>query len=123
VSIYIDNTTTASKRQTDSARIYRDDDAYPVKDPTTSGYGVDVNWQNVVYVQNVGGSALTAGESAMLMTTLPGKVDTVDTVADAVKAKTDQLTFTKSNELDVNLQSVDGTTVTGSGTEVDPWGP
>jgi hypothetical protein len=33
------------------------------------------------------------------------------------------MTFTKANELDVNLKSVKGTTVTGSGTAGSPWGP
>lgn len=41
----------------------------------------------------------------------------------AVKAKTDSLTFTKALELDVNLKSVTGTTITGSGTTAAPWGP
>lgn len=40
---------------------------------------------------------------------------TVDTVVDAIKAKTDQLVFTKANELDVNLQSVNDVTVNGDG--------
>jgi len=61
LSLYFDNTATASKRQTDSARIYRDDDAYPVKDPTTSGYGIDMNWQNVVYAYATS-SGITAGD-------------------------------------------------------------
>lgn len=43
------------------------------------------------------------------------KVDTVDTVVDAVKVKTDQMVFTKANELDVNLQSVNDVTVNGDG--------
>jgi hypothetical protein len=33
----------------------------------------------------------------------------------AIKTKTDQLVFTKANELDVNLQSVNGVTVNGDG--------
>ena len=36
-------------------------------------------------------------------------------VADAVQAKTDQLTFTKANELDVNLQSINGVALIGTG--------
>ncbi len=81
-SIYLDNETTTSQRQTDSARIYRDDDTYPVLSPTTSGYGIDVNWQNVVYVVSTGGSALTAQENAWLSnasstsTTIDSKVGT-----------------------------------------------
>jgi len=63
--IYLDNEATASQRQTDSARIYKDDGTYPVLDPTTSGYGIDVNWQNVVYVVTAG-SGLDAGQQAQL---------------------------------------------------------
>jgi len=109
-SIYLDNETTASKRQTDTARIYRDDGAYPVLDPTTSGFGIDINWQNVVYVVTAG-SGLTAPQAAEL------------TTAASVKTDTSQLTFTKTNELDINVQSVNGTSIAGSGTELDPWGP
>lgn len=45
-------------------------------------------------------------------TTIPSYIDTE--VA-AIKAKTDQLIFTKANELDVNLQSVNNVTVNGDG--------
>ena len=40
---------------------------------------------------------------------------TVDTVVDAIKAKTDSLTFTKANEVDSNVQSINGVTITGDG--------
>jgi hypothetical protein len=40
-----------------------------------------------------------------------------------VKAKTDSLTFTVAGQVDANIESVNGTTVTGAGTEGDPWGP
>ena len=51
---------------------------------------------------------------------LKALIDTLDTVADAVKAKTDQLTFTKALELDTNTQSINGATVVGDGNAV-PW--
>jgi hypothetical protein len=38
----------------------------------------------------------------------------------AIKAKTDSLTFTKAAELDVNVQSINGATVTGDG-NATPW--
>jgi hypothetical protein len=41
----------------------------------------------------------------------------------AIKAKTDSLTFSKANELDANVKSVAGTTVTGTGATGDEWGP
>ena len=46
------------------------------------------------------------------------KVDTA-----AIKTKTDSLTFTVAGQVDGNIKSVAGTTVTGSGTAGVPWGP
>jgi hypothetical protein len=48
---------------------------------------------------------------------------TVDTVADAIKAKTDQLTFGVANTVNANIEAVNAQAVTGSGTAGDPWGP
>lgn len=50
--------------------------------------------------------------TASALSTLAGYVDTE--VA-AIKTKTDQLVFTKTNELDVNIQSINGVTITGDG--------
>lgn len=51
-------------------------------------------------------------------------VDTIDNFLDTeiadIKTKTDQLIFTKTNELDVNVQSINGATVTGDG-NATPW--
>jgi hypothetical protein len=44
----------------------------------------------------------------------------IDTVVDAVKAKTDSLTFTKANEVDANAQSINGAAVVGDG-NATPW--
>ena len=62
----------------------------------------------VANTTHVSGTAQTAGDLQALITT-------VDTVVDAVKVKTDQLTFTKSNEIDANVQSINGVTITGDG--------
>lgn len=51
---------------------------------------------------------------------LKALLDILDTVADSVKAKTDQLTFTKALELDVNAQSFNGSTIVGDG-QATPW--
>ncbi len=51
------------------------------------------------------------------------ELDAVETKVDGVKAKTDQLTFTKANEVDSNIQSVNDVTVTGTGASGDEWGP
>ena len=54
---------------------------------------------------------------------LKALIDTVDTVVDAIKAKTDSLTFTVANQVDANIQSVNDTTVTGDGGSGTEWGP
>ena len=51
---------------------------------------------------------------------LAADIATVDTVVDAVKVKTDQMVFTKANELDVNTQSINGAGVVGDG-NATPW--
>lgn len=50
-------------------------------------------------------------------------VDTVDGIVDAIKAKTDSLTFTVAGQVDANIESVNGATVNGTGTPGDEWGP
>lgn len=113
VGMKLDNTTTTEVWQTDTSRIFRADETRPIRNPTSGGGGIDVNWQNVVYVVTAG-SGLTAGQAAEL---------TSASAAADVKTTTDQLIFTKANELDINVQSVNGTTISGAGTELDPWGP
>ena len=46
----------------------------------------------------------------------------VQTAADAIKAKTDSLTFTKASEIDANIQSVDDVTIGESGTGDQDFG-
>lgn len=82
----------------------------------------------------VASSAVTEIQSGLAtssaLTTVAGYIDTevaailaaVDTEVAAIKAKTDSLTFTKANELDVNLQSINDVTVNGNGAGT-PWGP
>lgn len=112
VSVYLDNETTATQRQTDTARVFRDDDAYPVLDPTTSGYGIDVNWKNVVYVVSTGGSALTPTESAKLLA-LPSAADVVNEWE--TQSQADPTGF------HVNVKEMNGANVYGAGTESDKW--
>lgn len=52
--------------------------------------------------------ALTSLATAAALTT-------VDSVVDAIKAKTDSLTFTKTGEVDANVQSINDVTITGDG--------
>ncbi|MCP4103880.1 MAG: hypothetical protein GY750_21045 [Lentisphaerae bacterium] len=52
VNILLDNTTSTNVSQQDNRRIYREDDARPVKEPTTGGGGVDVEWRSPVLIAN-----------------------------------------------------------------------
>jgi hypothetical protein len=61
-------------------------------------------------------TAMRGTDSAATATNLA----TVDTVVDAIKAKTDQMVFTKANELDANTQSINGAGVVGDGNST-PW--
>jgi hypothetical protein len=82
VDLYIDNTTATNLRQTDNPRIYRADEAYPVK--SSGGGGIDVNWREQVYVApNTDYSALATQASLNL-----------------VKAKTDNLPVDTAAQLD-----------------------
>ena len=49
--------------------------------------------------------------------------DFLDTEVAAIKAKTDQMTFTVANVVDAHIKYVAGEQVTGSGTAGDPWQP
>jgi len=55
-----------------------------------------------------------------LIATLDAVVDTVKVDTAAIKVKTDDMVFTKANELDVNTQSINGATVVGDGNGT-PW--
>lgn len=61
-------------------------------------------------------TAMRGTDSAATATNLA----TVDTVVDAIKAVTDQMVFTKANELDANTQSINGAGVVGDGNST-PW--
>jgi hypothetical protein len=61
--------------------------------------------------------------NAELATALGTSDDAVLAQIALVKAKTDPLTFTKANELDANIQSVNDVTVAGTGALGDEWGP
>jgi hypothetical protein len=70
-------------------------------------------------------TALGTADDAVLtaISTVSGKVDTVDTVVDAIKLKTDPLTYTVANVLDANIQYVNDVAVTGDGQTGTEWGP
>lgn len=68
VSIFFDETAGFVK-QTDNARIYRDDGIRPALDPTGGDNGIEINWKLPVYLQETGVSGLTGPESTQLFNT------------------------------------------------------
>ena len=70
-------------------------------------------------------SAATATSASIATLATSASIANVATSAQAgaIQTKTDSLTFTVANQVDANIESVNGTTVAGSGTSADPWGP
>lgn len=107
-NILLDETVGAFVKQTDVARIYRDDGARPTKDPTTGGYGIAVNYYARSFPYDAGGGGFTAADRSDIV---------------AIKGKTDSLNFTEPGNVDANIQYVNDVEVTGTGQSGDEWGP
>ena len=122
VDIYIDNTTATNLRQLDNRRIYRADDAYPVK--SSGGGGIDVVWRNTILIAAVG--------SAVLPSDIVAIADAVwdETLSSHVTAGTTGVAVANINDLpttlqflDVNIARVNGYDVDGTGQAGSEWGP
>lgn len=55
--VTLDNTSTNNIKQVDNIRIYCSDGTYPVKQPSTGGGAIDVNWRNPVLITGLGAVA------------------------------------------------------------------
>ena len=67
VDLWLNNNTSASYKQTDNRRFFRDTtDPYPVRTPTASGYGLDVVWRSTILIAETDTSGLTPAESTKL---------------------------------------------------------
>jgi hypothetical protein len=60
-----DNTTATNIKQIDNARIFRSDGGYPVKQPSTGGGSIDINWRNAVQTISVGSAVLPSDVTAI----------------------------------------------------------
>lgn len=63
----------------------------------------------------------TAPDNTSIAAILVDTGTTLDAKADAIQAKTDQLTFTTANVLDVNVENVNNGPIQGDGSASDPW--
>lgn len=61
--------------------------------------------------------------TATALQTVDNEIATIDGVADAIKAKTDSLTFTVAGKADANITHVNEVEVTGDGETGTEWGP
>ena len=52
--MYLNNNTSTNIKQIDNVRLFKSDNSYPVREPTTGGGGIDVNWRNTVYPVGLG---------------------------------------------------------------------
>lgn len=60
--------------------------------------------------------AYGAGSAGFIIgNNIDAPISTVDTVVDAIKAKTDSLTFTVAGQVDANIQSINDVTIVGDG--------
>jgi len=100
VDIYIDNTTATNIRQLDNRRIFRKDEAYPVK--SSGGGGIDVVWKNTILIAAVGSAVLPSDITA---------------IAAAV------ISEAQTTPIHSDVRKVNSYTVTGAGTTGSPWGP
>jgi hypothetical protein len=83
----------------------------------TCGAGVTV----LASVGTAATSTAQTGDSYAIVNGDHGLVSIQDDV-DAIKTKTDSLTFTVGNQVDANIQYINDTAVTGDG-DATPWGP
>jgi hypothetical protein len=74
VNIRFDNTTSTEIYALDNRRVYRADGTRPVKNPTSGGGGIDIEWREKVLLAETGVSGLTPEESAALIATAAAAV-------------------------------------------------
>jgi len=119
--LLFDNETTDEVWQTDNVRIFRSDGARPIKNPTTGGGGVDIQWRSQVYTSIVSTaspvitgdisqipSAVQTGMTAQGYTNARAiKIDDIKTKVDTLE-NTDLTLVAKTSELPTDyLREVD----------------
>jgi hypothetical protein len=71
-------------------------------------------YSDTTAIEAAGGSLSVAQDS---------KLTKINSGAIIIKSDVAQLTFTVAGKVDANIEYVNGTEVTGAGSEADPWGP
>lgn len=95
--------------------------------PTTAARTLDITATGAAGIDlaNVENQGTTLGLTATTIASVTGAVGSVTglTASDvgAIKAKTDSLTFTVAGQVDANAESMNGTTIIGTGAAGDLW--
>lgn len=100
-----------------------DDIADAVWDEALSGHATAGTAGKAVTDIEADTSELQVDDTPGALAAIDAKIDTLDTVADGIKAKTDSLTFTVAGNVDSNVQYVNDVEITGDGAEGTEWGP
>jgi hypothetical protein len=94
---------------------------------TRNGSPLAISGAQMNLVDAPNATAVTAFQNglatATALQTVDDEIADVDTVVDAIKAKTDSLTFTVAGQVDANVQSINDAALTGDGTVGTEWGP
>jgi len=119
IDIKFDNATTAEAFQNDNRRVYRNDGLRPVKNPTTSGFGVDIEWREPVLIAETGVSGLTPAESIKLLSLDTTNLDVAISTRSDFDSTTDEV-ITDSASRTASQADVSGlSTFDASTDEVD----
>jgi hypothetical protein len=100
--LLFDNQTDTEVWQLDNVRVFRSDEARPVRHPTMGGGGIDMQWRSQVYtsVITVSGSSVITGDISTVLAAVGNPMQASSYVAPAnadiaaIKAKTDVLVNT-----------------------------
>jgi hypothetical protein len=106
--VFLDNISTNTAKQADAVRIFRDDDALPVINPTSGGGGLTFFSTGTIYIAETGTSGLTPTEAATLakLNTLTEDVSGLRFTAKALEEASSQ------TEISDKLRKIENTTNT-----------
>lgn len=91
--------------------------------PTAAAIRSEIDANSTKLDVAVSSRLATAGYTAPDNSSISTILGLVDTEVGAIKAKTDQLTFTVGGQVDANVQYVNDVAVTGNGQTGTEWGP
>ena len=116
VDIYIDNTTATNLRQLDNRRIFRADEAYPVK--SSGGGGIDVVWRNTILIAATG-SAVLPSDIIAIGAEVATRSQAGELHADV--RWVNDAAVPVSGLLNVNVEAMNTAEVIGDGTTGNAW--